>query len=227
MKKKIMQWYNFMPYISVFYALVLGIHDWDLTRRALLLSIIVIHLHFYEEFGLPGGFAWGGIKVEMRHVSKHVAEWPLNQLSALFGNEWFAIVVYLPALFLTQYHWLTLAVIIFAFVELLVHMVVFNVGLKTWYNPGLVTSLFGLTPISIWYLYHVLPTGQYNWWDLAYALCWLAFNYWVAFRSQLFQFYNNQKQYTFTATDLSKSAPYMAKFGLRPTDYDTLAKNDI
>lgn len=48
-----------MPYISVFYALVLGIHDWYLTRRALLLSIIVIHLHFYEEFGLPDGFAWG------------------------------------------------------------------------------------------------------------------------------------------------------------------------
>lgn len=70
-----------MLYISVFYALVLGIRDWDLARRALLLSIIAIHLHFYEEFGLPGGFAWGRIKVEMRHVSKQDPEWLLNQLS--------------------------------------------------------------------------------------------------------------------------------------------------
>lgn len=221
MKKYVMQWYNFMPFLCVCYAMILGMHTWNLTSRALLLSMIVIHLHFYEEFGLPGGFAWGGIKVEMHHVSTQVADWPLNQLSALFGNEWFALVVYLPALLFPQYRWLTLAVISFAFIELLGHLVVFNIGLKSWYNPGLITAVFGLTPISIWYLYQIHPLLTYNWWDLLIAIGWLVANYWIGFRSPIFQFFNRQKAYTFSKADIAKSVPYMKKFGLQVTDYRT------
>lgn len=216
MKNKIMHWYEYIPFIAAFYALILGIGQWNSEQKALLLILVFIHMHFYEEFGYPGGFAWGGIKVEMRKVNQNVSKWQLNQVSALFGNIYFAIIVCLSPLFLLQIHWLVLASIIFSFIELLMHMFCFNIGLKSWYNPGLITAIC-LSIVSIWYLNQYL--WRFNWLDLILALVWIAFNYWISFRSPIFQYFNNKKQYTFSKVDLEKSKRYMAKFGKKPEDY--------
>ncbi|USS92555.1 HXXEE domain-containing protein [Fructobacillus americanaquae] len=213
-----MKWYDFMPFIAGFYALALGLFVWDFNQRMLLLGLIFIHLHFFEEFGLPGGFAWGGIKVEMRNVNRVVSRWQLNQSSSLFGNEWFAITVYLPTLFLPQWHWLVLAAVIFAFVELFGHLIIFNVGLKSYYNPGLLTAII-LSVVATVFLVETIPSGMFNWLDLLMAFCWIGLNYWIGFRSPLFLYFNNKKQYTFTKEDLNKSASYMKKFGSKPDDY--------
>lgn len=60
----IRRWYLFSVYIAGVFALILGIGNWDQQSSALLLGMIFINVHFFEEFGLPGGFAWGGLKVE-------------------------------------------------------------------------------------------------------------------------------------------------------------------
>lgn len=218
MKKWIMKWYEFMPYIAVFYALILGMFNWNIEKRALLLEIIFIHMHFYEEFGLPGGFAWGGIKVEMKKVNQDVSKWQLNQLSSFFGNEWFSFIVYLPTLFFPKIHWLILAAIIFAFIELLGHLVVFNIGLKSLYNPGELSAII-LSIISVWYLIQTIPKGIFNWYDLFIALIWIGLNYWIAFRSPIFRYFNSKKQYSFSKVDLIKSKTYMNHFGIEPSDY--------
>lgn len=212
MEKWIRRWYEFVVYIAGAYALILGLGNWNLQQKALLLGLIMIHLHFFEEFGLPGGFAWGGIKVEMRKVNPDVSKWQLNQLSALFGNEWFAVVVYLLPLFTPQWHWAVLAAVIFAFLEFLMHVVMLNIGLKSWYNPGTFTAVFGLTAISVWYLWQAVPTGIFSWWDLLIAMVWCGFNYWIGFRSPIFQSFNNNKKYTFSRADIEKATPYMRKF---------------
>lgn len=218
MKKWIMKWYEFMPYVAGCYALILAFGHWSFQGKILLASIICIHLHFYEEFGLPGGFAWGGIKVEMKKVSPDVSKWPLNQASALFGNEWFAIVVYLLALLCPQWRWTILAVFLFAYLEFLMHWVIFNIGLRTWYNPGAWTAVI-LTILSIIYLCNYVPTERFSWPDVIISLLWVGLNYWIGFRSPLFKYFNNKQKYTFTQDDLEKSRPYMAKFGRKPDDY--------
>lgn len=211
MEKWIRRWYELVVYIAGGYALVLGVGHWSLQQHTLLLGLILIHLHFFEEFGLPGGFAWGGIKVEKGQVPIDVTTWPLNQLSALWGNEWFAISVYLSPLFFPQWHWLVLAAVIFAFAELVMHWVIFNVGLHSWYNPGSLTALLLVVPAS-WYLWQVVPSGQFNWWDLLLGIGWIAFNYWLAFRSPIFEWFNGHTQYTFSRADIEKSTPYLTKF---------------
>lgn len=226
MKKFIMRWYDYMPYVAGLYAILLGFLDWNFEQRVLLMGLIIIHLHFFEEFGLPGGFAWGGIKVEMGKPDQDVAKWPLNQLSSIFGNLWFAFSVYLLPLFFPGYHWLVLAAVIFAFAELLIHLVVFNIGLKSWYNAGLFTAVLGLTPVSLVYLVQVLPRGQYNWLDLLVAIAWIAFNYWVSFRSPIWKVFNGHEEYRFTKNDVQKSASYMKKFGERPSDYINMQNDE-
>lgn len=217
MRNFIMKWYDLMPFVAGVYAIVLGIGHWSLEGRALLLGLVLIHLHFFEEFGYPGGFAWGGLKIEMRTVRTNVADWQLNQLSALFGNLWFALLVYLPPLFLMKMHWLVLAAIIFADVELLMHLLVFNIGLRTWYNPGLGTAVL-LALVSTWFLASQTAI-HFSWLDLMIAIGWIILNYWLGFRSPLFQHFNNMKNYTFSRADVTKSSRYMAKFGNRVDDY--------
>ncbi|WP_283205875.1 HXXEE domain-containing protein, partial [Streptococcus agalactiae] len=41
-----------------------------------------------------------------------------------------------------------------AFAELAMHLFFFNLSLKKWYNPGLLTTLVGLVPVSVYYLAH-------------------------------------------------------------------------
>ena len=114
MRKLIQNWYQLAVYLAGGYALLLGLGSWTVQQRALLMGLILLHLHFFEEFGFPGGFAWLGIRVEMWAVPPVVADWPLNQLSAFFGNEWFALVVYLLPLLCPWWHWLVLAALVFA-----------------------------------------------------------------------------------------------------------------
>lgn len=211
MKKIVAHWYELAIYIAAGIAMVLALGTWSFEQRLLLLSLCLLHIHFFEEFGFPGGFVWGGLKVENGQVDPDVGKWPLNMLSAWWGNEWFALSVYTTPLFLPQYHWLVLAAVIFAFAEVLMHVVVFNIGLRSWYNPGLVSALVGLMPVSIWYLLRTLPQGQFNWFDLVLAIIWIAVNYWMAFKSPICQFLTAKVDYRLSKREVMKAEPYMKR----------------
>lgn len=212
MEYVVRHWYEFAVYIAGIFAVVLGLGYWNFQQKVLLLGLILIHLHFFEEFGLPGGFAWGGLKVEQGNVNNDISQWPLNQLCSWWGNEWFALAVYLLPLFTSHWHWTVLAAVIFAYVETLMHAVVFNIGLKSWYNPGTFTAVCGLAVVSTWYLIKIIPTGLFKWWDLIIAIIWIGFNYWMAFKSPICKKLNANKKYTFSKKDVMKATPYMKKF---------------
>ncbi len=92
MNRIIAHWYELAVYIAAGVAMVLALGEWSFEQRILLLSLCVLHVHFFEEFGFPGGFVWGGLKVEQGRVNPDVGKWPLNMLSAWWGNEWFALL---------------------------------------------------------------------------------------------------------------------------------------
>ncbi|EPX18488.1 hypothetical protein SAG0210_03485, partial [Streptococcus agalactiae str. Gottschalk 13227] len=56
--------------------------------------------------------------VELKSVETDTSKWDLNHLLAFFGNQWFAVIVYLLPIFCPNIPFLTLAVMIFAFAEL-------------------------------------------------------------------------------------------------------------
>lgn len=210
MKRIINHWYDLAVYISAGITILLAIGSWSFEQKVLLLSLSLLHIHFFEEFGFPGGFLWGGLKVENGQVDPNVGKWQLNMLSAWWGNEWFAFAVYTLPLFLPQWHWLVLAAVIFAFAEVLMHAVVFNYGLRSWYNPGLISAILGLMPVSIWYLARTLPTHHFNWLDLLLAVIWIASNYWMAFKSPICKFLTAKSDYRLNKREILKAKSYMS-----------------
>lgn len=94
----------------------------------------------------------------------------IESFECFFGNQWFAITVYLSPLLFQNLMWLTLASVIFVFLEFLMHAIVFAIGLKRWYNPGLFTAVIGLTLPSLWYLLQEVPKGTFTWLDFIFAL---------------------------------------------------------
>jgi hypothetical protein len=63
--------------------------------------------------------------------------------------------------------WLGIGQVLFGMVgQLVIHGVITNIKLKTFYNPGLAAVIFGHVPLGIWYLvaaYDVGPVGLSNW----------------------------------------------------------------
>ncbi|MFC0379417.1 HXXEE domain-containing protein [Levilactobacillus acidifarinae] len=199
-------------FIAAAVAMILAMGTWTLEQRVLLIGLALIHVHFFEEFGFPGGFIWGGLKVELHHVDADVRKWPLNQLSSWWGNEWFAVAVYLLPLFTPRWHWAVLAAVVFAYLEFVMHVIVFNLGLHSWYNPGLVSAVGGLTVVSTWYLMQVVPTHYFNWLDLLMALAWIGINYWLAFKSPICRMLTAQTRYRFSKQDIQKAQRYIDRF---------------
>lgn len=203
-------WYWIAVYIAAAFVLILILGDWDVREKMLLGSSFFIFLHFFEEFGFPGGFPYIGMKVELRISDMDPRNWPLNQVNALFGNFCFAILVYLLPLFLPDVRFLTLAAAIFAFAEVLMHLIVFNIALKTWYNPGLLTAVFGLLPISLFYFSKIWGQHLYHWEDAALAILWIAFNYWLAFRSPIYKKLGKMSdRYAFTEMEVKRAERYI------------------
>lgn len=211
-KKFVKNWYLISVFIAGVYALILYFGDWNIREKMLLASSIFIFLHFFEEFAFPGGFPWVGMKVELGIKDNDPKDWPLNELNAMFGNWWFAVFVYLLPLFLPDVRFLTLAAALFAFLEVLMHLFFFNISLKTWYNPGLFTAVFGLMPVSLFYFYQVWDQHLYGWPDILLAVVWMGFNYWMGFRSPVYKTLGKKNgQWAFTQDEVER-AGYLKKF---------------
>lgn len=100
----------------------------------MLAQMLIINLHFVEEFAMPGGFPL--IANAVGKKSDVPDRWPLNQWNAAAGNNWFLVLVYLPAFIWPDVTWLTLGVPLFGLLEVLAHGVVFTAILKRPDNPG-------------------------------------------------------------------------------------------
>ena len=79
-------WYNWLVYFAGASTLVALFLVEDITAKLLWMSVSVLFLHFFEEFGFPGGFPWIGMKVLMNSNEMDSARWDCNNLRSMFGN---------------------------------------------------------------------------------------------------------------------------------------------
>lgn len=205
----IKNWYYISVFIASIIVLIIVLGNWDFTQKMLLGGLFFIELHFFEEFGFPGGFPWVGVKVELHKENTSPKTWELNNASAFFGNQWFAAAAYVLALLLPKVRFITLAAMFFAFAELIMHLIVFNIGVKSWYNPGLYTTIFGLVPISVVYFLSLIGNNPYSLIDFLLAVVWIAFNYWFAFRSPVYKAFGKKTQYSFSDDEINRASRYM------------------
>lgn len=114
-------WYQVNAGVAVLAFSILAAYwnHFDLVQRCIIANFAVMNLHHWEEFGFPGGFA--GLCNSARYESDRPAHYPLNQLIAAFGNNWFNYFVYLPPLFLPNITFLTLCPMAFGLLEVFAH----------------------------------------------------------------------------------------------------------
>lgn len=198
MKSIINNWHNISLVAAFATLLLILLGNWNFTQVIILSLIVCMFLHFYEEFGFPGGFPYMGVKVLLRKDELDTEKWGANNLNSMFGNWTALILLYVVPLLFPGLRFLTLAAVLFSFLECFMHLVLFNVKLKSFYNPGIVTAVLGMTLISIYYFMNIPGSQVFYWYDYPIALLWCIAVFLFCFRSPLYWKLGSIEGYPFT-----------------------------
>lgn len=155
MKFYVRHWYS----ANLFFLVVLGLilllngSSFNMIQILVMLNLMALIIHQFEEYCFPGGEpAIMNIVLQNSDIPNR---YPLNQFSAMFTNVFTAIIMYGIAIFFPNIMWLSLAPMLFNFGQFIIHGIVTNKMMKTFYNPGLGAVVFLHLPISIYYFWYV------------------------------------------------------------------------
>lgn len=190
-------WFDISVYMAGLVALLAIFLPLPLVQKMLLALTSVLFLHFFEEFGSPGGFPYMGVKLLLGSDEKDSSKWGANNLCSVYGNWLALLLMYVLPLCLPSIRVLTLSAMMFSLLELVMHTM-FSIRLKQWYNPGLITAAFGLAPVAIYYFLTEFDASVFAWYDYVLAILWFAFVFWLCFRSPLYWYLGKKADYPFT-----------------------------
>ena len=162
-------WYQIMLVVfagMAFTALFME-QDMTLLQKLLLASLMALPLHQFEEYELPGGGPIVINKVFWGEKERYL-NYPGNWNSIMIVNL-SAYIFYIFALCLPNVIWLGLGTMLFNLFQVLGHCFEMNIKGKTWYNPGMVTSIVLFLPISIAYIVQVAESAMAVTWVAAVA----------------------------------------------------------
>ncbi len=128
-------------------------YDW--FERLGIIAIIVLVLHVYEEWVLPGGFHY-----IYNLNSSNPSNYPMNQLTDMITNLGGVLLGVIVLRFWKFGKGAGIAIGLFSLFETVIHLVLANKSLKAFssigqtdfYAPGLNTALFGFLPVFVAYL---------------------------------------------------------------------------
>ena len=145
-------WYHIGGIILAILAAWLLIIKPDLStiQYLLILNFMALLAHQFEEYQLPGG-APSIINRVVYNEEQLADRYPGNTLSIMLVNT-IAWGIYIVSIFLPNIIWLGLGTILFSLFQLLGHGFEMNIKLKTWYNPGLATTVFLFVPLGAFFI---------------------------------------------------------------------------
>ncbi|MGM9629425.1 HXXEE domain-containing protein [Butyricicoccus sp.] len=154
--------------ILSFYMIFWGNDQLSPIQKILMASLMCLPVHQFEEYALPGG---GPVVINRAFYGEQTLyrQYPGNWNSIMIVNL-SAYIFYILALVFPEAIWLGIATMLFNLFQLLGHAFEMNIKLKTWYNPGLITSVFLFTPISIYYFYYITVNGCADGWDWLFGV---------------------------------------------------------
>lgn len=153
-------WLSIWLYVMTAIAIILVIKvmknkdKWTKLNIFCTLAIVVLVLHVIEEWVFPGGLHYS---YNINHGSNILSAYPMNRLTDMITNFGGVILGCIILKFWGFKKPAGLAVMIFCFAEVMIHVLIgiqdlaiFEpYGARFFYDPGLVTSLFGFLPIGI------------------------------------------------------------------------------
>lgn len=159
-------WYKLTFAAFVFLSFFMGFWGMDILtpiQKILMYSFMALLVHQFEEYVLPGG---GPVVINKANFNEKVnfRSFPGNMQSSMIVNN-SAYIFYIAAIICPQFIWLGLATMFFNLFQLIGHGIKMNIGLKTWYNPGLASVVFLFVPISIYYMIFIVNNNLVTGWD--------------------------------------------------------------
>lgn len=149
-----------------FWVLFCG-EDMSLIQKLLLASLMALPLHQFEEYAMPGGGPVVINKVFWGEKERY-RNYPGNWNSIMIVNL-SAYIFYILAIIFPNVIWLGLATMLFNLFQVLGHVFEMNIKGRTWYNPGMATSILLFLPISIVYIYQTAGLASGSTWAIAVA----------------------------------------------------------
>ena len=95
----------------------------------------------------------------------------------------------------------------FLFAEVFMHLILFPISLKKFYNAGQITSVCGLSVIGIIYFTQVFDPAMFVWYDYILAVVYFVVVFMFCFRSKLYWNLGKKPGY-----DLTETTAYGAGF---------------
>lgn len=176
MKFYIYNWYKFTIVYFIILSFVMGLWGYAVLQPLQLIlvySLMALLVHQFEEYVFPGG---GPVVINKGNFNekKDYCTYPGNMLSSMIVNN-SAWLIYILAIIFPQAIWLGLGTMFFNIFQLIGHGFKMNAGMKTWYNPGLASTVFLLVPISIYYMCFItsnqlVTTSDWIWGVVAFFL---------------------------------------------------------
>lgn len=185
-KATVNNWHYVSVGLAVLFAVMALFIAADARQIYLLASASLLCLHFFEEFGYPGGFPLMGVRLLLGSDETDSTKWDCNNLNSMLGNWGALFLIYLIPLLIPQLEFLTIAAIILSIAEVIMHLFLFNVKQRSIYNPGMITGVFGLGVILIYYLFNGFDLSSHVWSDYVIGFIYFAIAFWLCFRSPMY-----------------------------------------
>jgi hypothetical protein len=117
-----------------------------------------LFFHQFEEYRYPGYFP--GMINEKLFQSKTSDRYPLNTNSALVVNVVLGWTVYFLAVLIGErYIWFAIGVTLISVGNFFAHTIMFNIKAKTFYNPGMLTSILLFLPGAGYFSYCIIKNN--------------------------------------------------------------------
>lgn len=126
----------------------------------MILNLLALLAHQFEEYQLPGG-APMVINRVVYDETKQPDRYPGNAWSIMLVNL-SAWVIYVIAIAIPQVVWFGMGVMLFSLFQILGHCFEMNIKLKTWYNPGMATTLLLFLPLGWYDITYVVANNLLN-----------------------------------------------------------------
>lgn len=148
-------WYECGLVPAVLAGILLTIHwsNMSVLLRLNTVSFIAMLIHQFEEYRFPGGEP--AIMNVVLQESDLPDRYPLNQFSAMLTNCLFSYVIYLLPILFPDTIWLGIAPMLMGMMQFIVHGIMTNLKLKSFYNPGLGAVVLLHVPLGILYIRHI------------------------------------------------------------------------
>lgn len=148
-------WFFVGGVIFVIMAYIIGIFgdDMDPLRKLNIMLFMSLVIHEFEEYVFPGGFG-AAMNIALFDEHELMDRYPGNTNNCLIVNVFCVYPLYIFAILFPQFHIVGLLMAYFGMAQIIVHGILINKKLNTFYNPGLATTIFIFIPMGIYYIYY-------------------------------------------------------------------------